>query len=140
MGDDQGHVRVRILRVREQRGHQILARVLAIADHQHPAAAEQRRAEHLGDLARGEQAGFVLPDVRTGVRLPGRVDGRGDRAGGQQFLVALDEQQRGGRCGVHAQHRRTVHAGVSTAHSFASRSTHGTRNQTYRRTAMRPEP
>jgi hypothetical protein len=91
MGDDQADVRVRILGIPEQRGHQILARVLSIADHQNPPPAEQRRAEHLRDFSRGERPRLIFPHVRAGLTLPSGIHGRTDRASGQQLLITLDK-------------------------------------------------
>ena len=53
---------------------QILAGVLAAAEHQHPPPAEQRRAEHLGDLAGATRTRLVLPDVGGRVGCPGLLD------------------------------------------------------------------
>jgi hypothetical protein len=132
MGDDEADIGVRILGIREQRGDEILTRVLSIADHQHPPPAEQRGAQHLGDLTGGERTRLVLPDVGTRLVLPRGIHGRADRAGRQQLLITLDEQQRHGRRDVHAQHRCTLSKPLHTPHSFARLSGHATRKPTYR--------
>jgi len=101
VGDDQQHVGIRPLRVVEQRGHEVLAGVLPAAHDHQTTPAEQRRADHLGQLTGGERAGLVLPDVGGRVGRPSGFDGLLDGARHQQFLVAEDELC----CGKAAGHR-----------------------------------
>src|SRR5207248_8636916 len=57
---DQADLRVRVARVPQQRGDQVLLRVLPVAQHQDLTAAEQRRAQQLGELASHERAGLQV--------------------------------------------------------------------------------
>src|SRR3954449_9677071 len=66
------------------------------------APASYSRTSAPGSSARAAGAARLIPP-EVGPRLAGPCGGdrRGDRPGGEQLLVALDEQQRGGWGGVH---------------------------------------
>src|SRR5262249_42403703 len=107
VGDDERHVRIRVAGVPDQRGYQVFLGVLAVSHDEYPAAAEQRRAGHLGQLARDEVASDVLADL--GVRIGGTrcVDRVVHTPGGEKFLVAEHEADGRGRLWRHGSHRAT---------------------------------
>jgi hypothetical protein len=64
---DEPHVRVGVLRVVQQRGGEILLRVLGTPNHHHATSTEQRRAQQFGQLADVRRSRVDLARLHFGV-------------------------------------------------------------------------
>ena len=95
--------------VGQNRRRGVLAEVLTSPDDDDPLVAEQRRAQHLGQVTGLQRPAVELGELGLGVARPGRSDDGRDGPRDEQLLLADDEGQRGQDVGRgHAVHGPTA--------------------------------
>jgi hypothetical protein len=108
MGHHDVDVVQRVGEVGGQLGRDLLDEVLGGAHHQHPALAEQRRAEHVGQVAPLQLGRAHVAHVDLGIELTGGPDDGRDGPRDQQVLLADHDGQGDQQRSRHVDHRPTA--------------------------------
>jgi GNAT superfamily N-acetyltransferase len=108
---DDVHVVERVGEVGGELGGDVLGQVLGGAHDEHAALAEQRRAQHVGQVTGLQLGGTQVAHVDLGVHLAGGPDDARHRPRDEQVLVADHDGQRDEQRCRHADHRPTVEGG-----------------------------